>query len=119
MPCLRAHSRIAWFCSRSIAVRPLGADPAPPLALLVPALPLRRRPPAVQRGHVGAGHHGQLGHVHQLGGPVAHDLRTPLAGIRAVSEAIADGVVPEDLVAATHAESFTLARRLTGSDEDR
>jgi signal transduction histidine kinase len=26
---------------------------------------------------------------------VSHDLRTPLAGIRAVSEAIADGVVPE------------------------
>ena len=29
---------------------------------------------------------------------VSHDLRTPLAGIRAVSEAIADGVVPEDEV---------------------
>jgi signal transduction histidine kinase len=27
---------------------------------------------------------------------VSHDLRTPLAGIRAVSEAIADGVVPDD-----------------------
>src|SRR6476469_7772227 len=26
---------------------------------------------------------------------VSHDLRTPLAGIRAVSEAIADGVVPD------------------------
>ncbi|MDZ4270777.1 MAG: HAMP domain-containing sensor histidine kinase [Mycobacterium sp.] len=29
---------------------------------------------------------------------VSHDLRTPLAGIRAVSEAIADGVVPDDEV---------------------
>ena len=29
---------------------------------------------------------------------VSHDLRTPLAGIRAVSEAIADGIVPEDEV---------------------
>ena len=29
---------------------------------------------------------------------VSHDLRTPLAGIRAVSEAIADGVVPESEV---------------------
>ncbi|WP_460354383.1 sensor histidine kinase [Mycobacterium sp. ZZG] len=29
---------------------------------------------------------------------VSHDLRTPLAGIRALSEAIADGVVPEDEV---------------------
>ncbi|MBB2989500.1 signal transduction histidine kinase [Mycolicibacterium iranicum] len=29
---------------------------------------------------------------------VSHDLRTPLAGIRAVSEAIADGVVPEEEV---------------------
>ncbi|MBX7435055.1 HAMP domain-containing histidine kinase [Mycobacterium sp. Y57] len=29
---------------------------------------------------------------------VSHDLRTPLAGIRAVSEAIADGVVPPDEV---------------------
>ena len=29
---------------------------------------------------------------------VSHDLRTPLAGIRAVSEAIADGVVPADEV---------------------
>jgi signal transduction histidine kinase len=27
---------------------------------------------------------------------VSHDLRTPLAGIRAVAEAIADGVVPDD-----------------------
>jgi signal transduction histidine kinase len=31
---------------------------------------------------------------------VSHDLRTPLAGIRAVSEAIADGVVPGDEVRA-------------------
>ena len=29
---------------------------------------------------------------------VSHDLRTPLAGIRAVSEAIADGVVPDEEV---------------------
>jgi len=29
---------------------------------------------------------------------VSHDLRTPLAGIRAVSEAIADGIVPDDEV---------------------
>jgi signal transduction histidine kinase len=29
---------------------------------------------------------------------VSHDLRTPLAGIRAISEAIADGVVPDDEV---------------------
>ena len=29
---------------------------------------------------------------------VSHDLRTPLAGIRAVAEAIADGVVPESEV---------------------
>ena len=29
---------------------------------------------------------------------VSHDLRTPLAGIRALSEAIADGVVPDDEV---------------------
>ncbi len=29
---------------------------------------------------------------------VSHDLRTPLAGIRAVSEAIADGVVTDDEV---------------------
>ncbi|HTY29532.1 MAG TPA: HAMP domain-containing sensor histidine kinase [Mycobacterium sp.] len=31
---------------------------------------------------------------------VSHDLRTPLAGIRAVSEAIADGVVPDDEIRA-------------------
>ena len=34
----------------------------------------------------------------QLVAFVSHDLRTPLAGIRALSEAIADGVVPEDEV---------------------
>lgn len=34
----------------------------------------------------------------QLVAFVSHDLRTPLAGIRAVSEAIADGVVPDDEV---------------------
>jgi signal transduction histidine kinase len=32
----------------------------------------------------------------QLVAFVSHDLRTPLAGIRAVSEAIADGLVPDD-----------------------
>src|ERR1700755_3371867 len=31
----------------------------------------------------------------KLGAIVSHDLRAPLAGIRAVSEAIADGVVPD------------------------
>ncbi|MCV7127843.1 MULTISPECIES: sensor histidine kinase [Mycolicibacterium] len=37
---------------------------------------------------------------------VSHDLRTPLAGIRALSEAIADGVVPDDeiRVSAKHIE---------------
>ncbi|OAN32521.1 sensor histidine kinase [Mycolicibacterium iranicum] len=34
----------------------------------------------------------------QLVAFVSHDLRTPLAGIRAVSEAIADGVVPDEEV---------------------
>ena len=34
---------------------------------------------------------------------VSHDLRTPLAGIRAISEAIADGVVPDEEVR-THAK---------------
>ena len=34
----------------------------------------------------------------QLVAFVSHDLRTPLAGIRAVSEAIADGVVTDDEV---------------------
>jgi signal transduction histidine kinase len=36
---------------------------------------------------------------------VSHDLRTPLAGIRAVAEAIADGVVPEGEVA-VHAKTI-------------
>ncbi|OBC11551.1 two-component sensor histidine kinase [Mycobacterium sp. 852013-50091_SCH5140682] len=39
----------------------------------------------------------------QLVAFVSHDLRTPLAGIRAVSEAIADGVVTDDEVR-THAK---------------
>ncbi|MGE2832819.1 sensor histidine kinase [Mycobacterium sp. SMC-4] len=39
----------------------------------------------------------------QLVAFVSHDLRTPLAGIRAVAEAMADGVVPADEVRA-HAE---------------
>ena len=43
---------------------------------------------------------------------VSHDLRTPLAGIRAVSEAIADGVVPDDEVR-VHAK--TLSRNRSGS----
>ena len=39
MPRLRAQSRIAWLCSRSIAVRALGGrSRAPPLAVPVPAL---------------------------------------------------------------------------------
>lgn len=39
----------------------------------------------------------------QLVAFVSHDLRTPLAGIRAVAEALADGVVPAEEVAA-HAQ---------------
>ena len=45
---------------------------------------------------------------------VSHDLRTPLAGIRAVSEAIADGVVPDDEVrmhAKTHRTGVDSALR--------
>jgi signal transduction histidine kinase len=38
---------------------------------------------------------------------VSHDLRTPLAGIRAVSEAIADGVVPDHEVR-VHAKTIEL-----------
>lgn len=46
----------------------------------------------------------------QLVAFVSHDLRTPLAGIRAVSEAIADGVLSEDEVSkhAKHIEHETV-----------
>ena len=43
---------------------------------------------------------------------VSHDLRTPLAGIRAVSEAIADGVVDQDEVA--QSAPNTLSRNRSG-----
>ena len=41
---------------------------------------------------------------------VSHDLRTPLAGIRAVAEAIADGVVPDEEIRdhAKHVEQETI-----------
>src|SRR3954469_570105 len=54
----------------------------------------------------------------RLAACLSHDLRTPLAGIRAVSEAIADGVVPDEEVRdhAKHIEQESI--RLTEMVED-
>lgn len=50
---------------------------------------------------------------------VSHDLRTPLAGIRAVAEALADGVVDDpETVARYHASLREEAERLAGLVDD-
>ncbi|CAN5627195.1 HAMP domain-containing sensor histidine kinase [soil metagenome] len=50
---------------------------------------------------------------------VSHDLRTPLAGIRAMAEALEDGVVDdEDTVARYHAAIRTEVDRLSGLVDD-
>ncbi|SNQ51717.1 Integral membrane sensor signal transduction histidine kinase [Frankia canadensis] len=50
---------------------------------------------------------------------ISHDLRTPLAGIRATAEALADGMVPDAATTARyHRRMLADAERLTGMVDD-
>lgn len=98
--------------------RPAAADP-PPLPPLPRELEEVRRELAEARVTLAEardrGRHAERAR-HELIGFLSHDLRTPLAGLRALTEGLEDGVIGD--VPRAHAQLRATVARMTGLVED-